>query len=451
MPNSEKFDLIVVGTGSGGSAAAARCAKAGWKVAHIDSRPFGGTCARRGCDPKKVLVGAAELIDRNRRMRGRCISGTTEIDWQDLMAFKRTFTETVPENREKDMVEKGITPIHGRAQFIDKQSLQVADEAYTADRFLVAAGAKPAPLPIDGSGHLITSTDFLELDALPDRLIFVGGGYISFEFAHIAGRAGSAVHMVHRGSRPLENFDGDMAEILLEKTRKLDINVHLNAEVQSIRKNSDRFEVTASQNGETKFITAELVVHGAGRVPDIADMQLDKANVKQNRNGIVVNEFLQSPGNPRVYAAGDAASSPGKPLTPVAGYESHIVASNLLSGNKRKAEYPAQPSIVFTVPTMAMVGLTEQEANEQNLNVDIKTGLTDSWYSSRRTNETHTGYKTLVDRNTDLIVGAHIIGEQAPELINLLAMAINRGITTREMKQMIFAYPTHGSDLQYMI
>lgn len=451
MPNSEKFDLIIIGTGSGGSVAAGKAAAAGWKVAQIDSRPFGGTCARRGCDPKKVLVGATELMDRNRRMQGQGVSGTTKIDWQELMEFKRSFTEPVPANREKGMKEKGITPVHGRAQFTDEQTLKAGDQTYTADHFLIAAGAKPAPLEIEGFEHLITSTEFLELDELPETLIFVGGGYISFEFAHIAARAGSTAHIVHRGERPLENFDADMVGILLEKTRELEIKVHLNAEVRSIQKNNGRFEVQASQNGKTKTIKGNLVVHGAGRVPDIEDMQLNKANVERDRSGIVVNDFLQSLGNPRVYAAGDAASNPGKPLTPVAGYESHIVASNLLHGNNRKAEYPVQPSIVFSVPPLAMVGLTEDEANEQDLDVAIKTGRTDGWYSSKRTNETHTGYKTLVDKETDRIVGAHIIGEQAPELINMLTIAMNKDITTRELKQMIFAYPTHGSDLQYMI
>ncbi|MDZ7771760.1 MAG: NAD(P)/FAD-dependent oxidoreductase [Balneolaceae bacterium] len=451
MSDSEHFDLIVIGTGSGGSVAAGKCAGAGWKVAQIDSRPFGGTCARRGCDPKKVLVGAAEAVDWTRRMKGRGVHGKAEIDWQNMMEFKRGFTEPVPENREKAMEKQGITPVHGRARFTDERTLRVGGRTLTGDRMLIAAGAKPAPLPIDGIDHMVTSTDFLELDNLPDSLIFVGGGYISFEFAHIAARAGSEVHIVHRGDRPLENFDADLSNILLEKTRQLGITVQLNAEVQTVRKSQNHFTVEASQNGDTKSLKADLVVHGAGRVPDIDDMQLDHAKVERDKGGIVVNDFLQSPDNPRVYAAGDAASSPGKPLTPVAGFESHIVASNLLNGNNREAKYPVQPSMVFTIPPLAMAGLTEDEANERGLEVDIKSGRTDGWYSSKRTNETHTGYKTLVDKESDTVIGAHLIGEQAPELINMLTMAINRGIKTTEMKQMIFAYPTYGSNLQYMI
>lgn len=282
---TKKFDLIVIGTGSGGSTAAGKCANAGWDVAQIDSRPFGGTCALRGCDPKKILVGAAELMDWNQRMKGHGISGNIAIDWQELMEFKRTFTEPVPGNREKGMKKLGITPFHGRAKFIDEQSLQVNGDTLKAKHILIAAGAKPAPLPIDGFEHLITSTEFLELKDLPETLVFVGGGYISFEFAFIASMAGAEVHILHRGERPLEGFDADLVDVLLNKTEELGITVHLNTEVQSVQKKGSTFTVEASKNGKTQTISGNLVVHGAGRVPDIEDMELEKGNVERVNRG----------------------------------------------------------------------------------------------------------------------------------------------------------------------
>lgn len=169
---TSNFDLIVIGTGSGGSTAARKCAKAGWEVAQIDSRPFGGTCALRGCDPKKVLVGAAELIDWNRRMNRTGVPTDTHIDWQQLMQFKESFTQPVPEHREKGMQKVGITPIHGRASFVDEGTIEVNGEFLKANNFLIAAGAKPAPLPIDGVEHLTTSTEFLELEELPETIVF---------------------------------------------------------------------------------------------------------------------------------------------------------------------------------------------------------------------------------------------------------------------------------------
>lgn len=451
MTKRREFDLIVIGTGSGASVAAGKCANAGWKVAQIDYRPFGGTCALRGCDPKKVLVGVAELTDWARRMESHGVRSGASIDWNELMQFKRTFTDPVPQNRKEGMKKKGITPYQGKARFLNTNTLEVNGVELTGKKILIAAGAKPVPLSIEGFNHLATSTDFLELEELPHEIVFVGGGYISFEFAHVAARAGSRVTIIHQGERPLKAFDPDMVDILLEKTRDVGIDVRLNAEVTSVQKAENGFEVQASSNGKDVTVGAGLVIHGAGRVPEIDDLDLTNGNIDRDLQGIIVNEYLQSVSNLHVYAAGDAVSSAGKPLTPVAGFESHIVASNLLKGNHRKASYPAQPSTVFTLPPLSAVGLTEQETQKQGLEVTVNFGRTDNWYSSRRTNESHTGFKTLIDTKTDKIVGAHFVGEHAPELINMITLAINQGITTKELKQMIFAYPTYGSDLQYMI
>ena len=448
---AKQFDLIVIGTGSGGSTAAVKCAKAGWKVAQIDSRPFGGTCALRGCDPKKVLVGAAELIDWNRRMNGNGIPTNAHIDWQQLMQFKRTFTQPVPENREKGMQKVGITPIHGRASFIDEKTIEVNGETQKATNFLIAAGAKPAPIPIDGFEHLTTSTEFLELEELPETIVFVGGGFISFEFAFIAALAGAQVEILHRGERPLEGFDADLVNILLEKTGELNIKVHLNTDVQTVTKDGNSYRVEASQKGNAQTFAGNLIIHGAGRVPDIDDMQLDKGNIERTKKGITVNEYLQSPSNPNVYATGDAVDSNGLPLTPVAGFESHIVASNLLEGNHRKAEYPAQPTVVFTVPPLAMVGLTEQQARDKGYNVEVTFKKTDEWYSYRRTNESPAAFKNIINKENGQILGAHVLGSKSEEIINLFAMAMNQNLKATALKKMVYAYPSHASDIPYMV
>jgi len=445
------FDLIVIGTGSGGSVAAGKCSKAGWEVAQIDSRSFGGTCALRGCDPKKVLVGAAELIDWNRRMKGSGIAGNTSIDWQELMDFKRTFTEPVPEHRKKGMEKVGITPIHGRASFTDEKTIEVNGEKLEAQHFVIAAGAKPAPIPIDGFEHLTISTEFLELEELPDTLVFVGGGFISFEFAHIAARAGSNVHIVHRGKRPLENFDPDMVDILLEKTEEIGINLHLETEVTAISQTSDGYRVETRSNGQVLSLDGELVIHGAGRVPDIDDMDLERGNIERTKKGISVNGFLQSTSNPRVYAAGDAADTNGLPLTPVAGFESHIVASNLLEGNHRKAEYPAQPTVAFTVPPLAMVGLTEQQARDEGHDIKVNFKETEGWYSYRRTNDSPAAFKTIINKENGQLLGAHVLGSNSEEIINLFAMAMNQNLKTTALKKMVYAYPSHSSDIPYMV
>ncbi len=446
------FDLVAIGTGSAASAVAARCRSAGWQVAIVDSRPFGGTCALRGCDPKKVLVGAAEAVDWARRMKGKGIQAEKlQIDWQELMRFKRSFTEPVPKNREEGFAKAGIVAFHGRARFVGPSSVQVNDDVLEGRYVVIAAGQKPADLRIPGTVHLKTSDQFLELDELPRRILFIGGGYIAFEFAHIAARAGSQVTIVHRGKRPLARFDPDLVDEIVKSSRELGIDVQLGSEVVGIEKHSGQLVVQASASGEKRTFETDMVVHAAGRVPEIDDMKLDAAGVAWDNQGVKVNEFLQSVSNPSVYAAGDSAASGGPPLTPVASYEGIIVAANLLKGNHQKPNYQGIPTVVFTIPPLASVGLSEREAREQALKFRIKKEITSTWYSSRRVAEKYSGYKVVVEEGTDRILGVHLLGGEAGEVINLFALAIRSGMRATDLKHTIFSYPTHSSDLPYML
>ncbi len=207
----------------------------------------------------------------------------------------------------------------------------------------------------------------------------------------------------------------------------------------------------ASGGGQAREVEADLVVHGAGRVPEIDDMELDKAGVDWSPRGVKVNQYLQSPSNPAVYAAGDAAASDGPPLTPVAGYEGGLVAANLLEGNHQTPNYLGIPSVVFTVPPLAAVGLDEQAARDQGLKFRISQADTSGWYSSRRVGEKYSGYKVLVEESTDLILGAHLLGPHAEEHINLFALAIHTGLKAAALKETVFVYPTVSSNTEYMI
>jgi glutathione reductase (NADPH) len=448
----KQFDVVAIGTGAGASTVAARCRAAGWQVAIIDSRPFGGTCALRGCDPKKVLVGAAEVMDWARRMKGNGIrSEQLLIDWRELMRFKRTFTQPVPKHREEGFAKAGIVALHGRARFVGPNAVQVGDEVLEGRFVVIAAGQKPADLKIPGQELLTTSEQFLELDELPRRILFIGGGYIAFEFAHVAARVGSEVTILHRGARPLERFDPDLVEQIVVRTRELGINVQLGTQAEEIEKGSCCLSVRASAAGQKRTFEADMVVHAAGRTPEIDDMDLDVARVAWDERGVKVNEYLQSVSNPSVYAAGDAAASGGPPLTPVADYEGAIVASNLLKGNHEKPNYAGIPTVAFSIPPVASVGLSETEAREQSLKFRVKKEITSTWYSSRRVAEKHSGYKVLVEEGTDRILGAHLLGGEAGEVINIFALAIRSGIPASDLKHTIFSYPTHVSDLPYML
>ncbi len=448
---SGKFDVVVIGTGSAASTVAYECRKASWEVAVVDSRPFGGTCALRGCDPKKVLVGAADIIDSNNRMASRGVNSKASIDWPALMRFKRTFTEPVPENREKGFSSAGIATFHGRAHFVDRTMVAVGDDTLSAKHFVIATGARPATLGIPGEEHVTTSDEFLELDKLPERILFIGGGYISFEFAHVASRAGAHATIAHRGPRPLPGFDPDLVDQLVQATRQLGVDVRLATVVQGIEKVANNLFVRVSANGNEQVLEADMVMHGAGRVPDIDGLDLEKAAVKYSNKGVEVNEYLQSVSNPLVYAAGDADASGGLPLTPVAGLEGRVVAANLLQGNHVKPNYLGVSTVVFTIPPLASVGLQEETARQKGLKFKVNLGDTSDWYSSRRVNVSNSGFKVLVEESSGRILGADLLGLHAEEVINLFALAIRSGLRASDLKDMLYAYPTSSSDVTYMV
>jgi glutathione reductase (NADPH) len=444
-----RYDLVVVGTGVT-SAVASRCREAGWTVAVVDSRPFGGTCALRGCLPKKILVGAAEAVDHARDMATIGVpAATLTIDWPALMRFKHSMIDPTPERTEQGWAKMGVEQFHGRARFVDSTTLAVGDDRLIGRRVVIAAGAMPAPLKFPGADRLITSEDFLNLDRMPARLVFVGGGYISFEFAHVAARAGSEVTILHRGARPLEGFDPDLVDLLVRRTREHGIRVELDTEVLGVERDGGGLIVGGRQRRAERRFEADLAVHGAGRLPELDDLDLDRAGVKREKRGVIVNEYLQSVSNPAVYAGGDAAAN-GPPLTPKADHDAAVLTSNLLEGNRRAVNYDGIASAVFTIPPLASAGLTEDAARAAGLKFRTTWQDTSGWYHTRRVGETASGFKVLVEEGTGRVLGAHLLGPNAAEVINLFAVAVRLRIPAEDLKQVIFAYPTNGSDIRFM-
>lgn len=434
--------MVVIGSGSAASQIAYSCREAGRSVAVIDSKPFGGTCALRGCDPKRVLAGAGDLVDWARRMRGKGIAGDARIDWPELMRFKRTFTDPVPQRTLDNFRGRGIESIQGRAHFTSPEVIEVNGREISAQAFALACGARAAHLGIPGEELLMDNEGFLDLDDMPGSVVFVGGGYIAFEFAHLSAHAGAKVTIIENGPRPLRGFDGDLVERLASHTRKIGIELHTNTKVE-------RVEPGAVFAGGQRF-AADLLVHAAGRTANIDDLDLDRAGVEHTRKGVKTDQFLRSVSNPRVFAAGDCADSGNPQLTPVAGYEGRVAAANILDPESRPLTPHIIPSVVFSVPPLARVGMTEDEARAAKLN--FKSALRDSteWYSSRRVAEECSASKLLVENETGKILGAHLLGHEAEELINVFAVAIAAGYNAEDLERILFSYPTRSSDIQYM-
>lgn len=444
----KQYDLIVLGTGAAGQQVALTLKKEGWNVAVINDGIFGSTCAVRGCIPKKVLAGTAEIADVNCRMHELgIVKEPVAMDWAALMAHKRSFTDPVPPRTEQSLKDAGIDVYKGAPRFTGNLQITVNDEVLQAGKVYIAVGAKPAKLPIEGAELLITSDDFLELDNLPKNIVFVGGGYISFELAHVAARLGAKVTILHRSDRPLTMFDADVIDTLLAASADVGIQVELNAPVQKITKNEGGSTVWTADG---RSFDADIAVHGAGRPPAVDELNLEATGVDyDSRKGVLVDEYLRSTTNGNVYAAGDVAAS-GPPLSPVADIQGGIVMDNLLGKERKQPSYLSTPSVIFSTPTVARVGYLESEARENGLDFEtITTDLT-GWFDTKRLNLKHAMSKVLVEKGTKKIIGAHLIGNHAEDIINIFSLAVELGLTTGQLKAPIFAFPTTSDDMRSM-
>src|SRR5690554_1792514 len=447
----KEYDVFVIGSGTAGKTVAYDCVSEGMTVAIADNREFGGTCANRGCDPKKVLVGITEAFQLAKNLEGKGIVEAPKIDWTSLQKYKATFTAAVPAATERDLKEAGIDMYHQSPKFLDENTLSVEGKTVKAKKIVIATGLKPFELKISGREHLRVSDDFLEMEELPESIVLVGAGYIGMEFAHIAVRCGAKVTVIEAGNRPLDGFEEDIVSHLTGASKKLGIEFIFNAIVSEIEKLQKNYRVSFQTNDKTESIIARMVFNTAGRVPSIDDLDLANGNVTFEKSGISVNEYLQNPTNPSVYACGDVSASGSLPLTPTSSQEARIVSLNIRNGNKTKMNFPPVPSVVFTIPKMATIGLTEEEAKKQGYDYVVEYKSVPKWFNAKRINEDVYAYKTIVDKKRNIILGAHIISSEAGEMINLFVLAMCGKLTTEQLKAMIFAYPTWGNDIKGMV
>lgn len=445
-----EFDVFVIGSGIAGQTVAKACAEAGKKVAIADKREFGGTCANRGCDPKKVLLGATEIVEKANNLKNKGIVNSVSIDWKKLQKFKGEFTASVPKKTEKKLSSLGIALFHQSPKFLDEQTLSVEGKTVTAKTIVIATGYEPRKLALTGQKHLQTSADFLMLKKLPKHITFLGAGYVGMEFAHMAARAGAKVTVIDSGKRPLRAFDGDLVKELAKYSKGLGIDFIFGAKPTVVKKLRKNFKLKYEKNGVAKSLKSRAVFNTAGRIPAIAELDLEKGNVSFSDDGIETNTFLQSKTNPNVYACGDVSAN-GLPLTPLSGREGYIVSKNILKGNTKKYDLPVIPSVVFTLPNLASVGYSEEEAKNRYKNIIVKKASVAHWFNAKHINAPIYSYKIILNERTEEIVGAHILGPEAAETINIFTMAINAKMTANKLQSTIFTYPSWANDVKSMV
>lgn len=446
------YDVFVIGTGTAGQTAAKKSAKAGKKVGVADKREYGGTCPNRGCDPKKVLIGISEIMNRAEDMEGKGISRKPEFSWPDLMKFKEdNFTGPIPFATERDFKELGIELYHQSPEFLGVQKLSVEGKTITADKIVIATGQEPVTLPVPGAEHAQLSADFLSMKNLPESIVFIGGGYVGMEFAHLAASLGVEVTLFDSHALPVKNFDPEMSAYLSEASESKGINLQLQTPVNRVEKLDKYYRVTGEQNGESVAVKAEAVFNTAGRVPSIERLNLEAGEVTYSKKGVEVNDFMQNPGNKHVFACGDVAASEGLPLTPLSTRESIFVAKNILDKTMQSIDYPAQPSCVFTQPQLASVGLSEEEAKSRYKAVAVKSGNLKGNFNAKRINAQTYAFKTLVNKRDGSILGAHLVGPEAAEVINTFALAMAGELSKDQLKKCVLTYPTWGSDIKSMV
>ncbi len=446
------YDVLVLGAGNAGMAAASIACEAGLRTAIVESHEAGGVCPTRGCVPKKVLVAAAQTLDAISRAGSHQIRvGPPALDWPGLVARKESFVEGVPGEFEASLARRGIDLLRGTARFLGPHDIGVDGAAYRARRIVVATGSSPRALPIPGAELLLSSDELLDLLELPDSITFIGAGVIAFEFAHVLARAGVHVTLLEVADRVLPALDMDAATEVEEATRKLGVDVASGVSIERIRRVRGGCEVAyRTRDGRARVVSCSVAAHGAGRVANLAGLDLHLAGISLDGGRVERDAFLRSVENADVYFAGDALT--GVPqLSPLASYEGRIVGNNLTQESSVEVRYGHQPAAIYTIPAAAMVGLTEEGAREQGLDFEAHVNDMREWRSARTYAEDTAWAKVLVERETDRILGAHLVGHGAEETIHAFALAIERGMTASDLRSRVYAYPTFHSDIKYLV
>ncbi|MFO1112178.1 MAG: NAD(P)/FAD-dependent oxidoreductase [Bradyrhizobium sp.] len=448
---SEKFDVVILGGGNAGIGVTGPVRRAGMSIAMIEARDLGGTCPNRGCTPKKILVAAGHTLHEIERASVHQIAvGKPRLDWAALIDREKDMIKDIPANLARSMAKRQVEIIKGHAAFAGPNAIRVGNRMLEGRHIVIATGSKPRPLPIPGAELMITSDEMLSERALPGSVIFVGGGVISLEFGHVYARAGTAVTILEALPQLLPAMDTDAVAQLQAESERVGIRVKTGVSVSRIEPHGGRLRVTFVHDGREQSLEADRVVNGAGRIANVDSLDLESGNVAHANGRVAIDPYLRSTSNPSVHVCGDAVPTSPQ-LSPIATYEGDIVGRNIVEGPKHSPNYESMASSVYTMPSLAAVGLTEKAARQKSDTIDVHVNDMLSWFSARTYAETVAWSKVIVEKTTDHILGAHFVGHAGQELVNIFALAMRFGITATQVRENVFAYPTFASDIKHML
>jgi glutathione reductase (NADPH) len=440
------YDLFTIGAGSGGVRASRMSAAFGAKVAVAEERYLGGTCVNVGCIPKKLLVYASHFSDDFEDATGFGWSvGERRVDWAKLIANKNKEISRLNDVYRKILQDSGVTIIEGRAVIEDPHTVVVDGKRITAKFILVAVGSWPVIPNIPGAEHAITSNEAFYLPSLPQKVIIVGGGYIGVEFVGIFHGLGVDVTQVYRGPLFLRGFDDDCRNALADEMKKRGVDLRFNCDVERIVKVGERLRATLT--GGTS-LNVDQILYATGRSPNTGLLGLHKAGVGIKHNGAVMVDEFSKTNIDSIYAIGDCTDR--MMLTPVAIAEGRALAETLFNNNPMMPNYMNVPTAVFSMPNVGTVGLTEAEARQRFDTIDVyKTSFRPLKHTMTGRDE-RTMMKIVVDGATDRVLGCHMVGPEAGEIVQGLAVAMNCGATKAQFDATIGIHPTAAEEFVTM-
>jgi glutathione reductase (NADPH) len=442
------FDLFVIGAGSGGVRAARFAAGFGARVAVAESRYLGGTCVNVGCVPKKLLVYGAHFSEDFEHAKGFGWStGEAHFDWATLIGNKDQEIQRLNGIYRSLLVNSGVTLLEGHARLSGPQQVEINGQAYSAERILIATGGWPQVPEIPGREHAITSNEAFYLTELPKRIVVVGGGYIAVEFASIFNGLGADTTLLYRGELFLRGFDDSVRTHLHEELLKRHMNIQFNSDIEQINKQPDGSLQVTLQDG--RILEADCVFYATGRRPMLDNLGLETVDVKLDERGFIeVDEQYQST-EPSILAIGDVIG--GVQLTPVALAEGMAVARRLFKPEQyRPVDYNHIPTAVFSLPNIGTVGLSEQAAIEAGHRVTIFESRFRPMKLTLTDDQERTLMKLVVDADSDRVLGCHMVGPDAGEIVQSLAIAIKAGATKQIFDDTIGVHPTAAEEFVTM-